>query len=154
MTPMPEPEAGSRRPVPSPRAARGVLARLRHRFADSEVIDAEAAQRAARSAGFDSVADIGDRMKVQLVGYISSQVIQPRTAAPAVEADLFDGTGTITLIWLGRDRISGIGPGTKLIVKGFAANRGHHRVMYNPRYEILGRAGEDPDSADAEQEDA
>lgn len=143
-----DPDAGA------PRSARGVLARLRHRFADSEVIDAEAAQRAARSAGFDSVADIADRRKVRLVGYISSLVIQPRTAAPAVEADLFDGTGTITLIWLGRDRISGIGPGTKLVVSGFAANRAHHRVMYNPRYEILAPAGEELEDDVAEQEDA
>ncbi|MFC0675167.1 OB-fold nucleic acid binding domain-containing protein [Brachybacterium hainanense] len=143
-------------PARAPRGPRaGLLARLRHRFADSEVIDAEAARREALRAGFDSVAEVGDRRKVQLIGYISSQVIQPGSAAPAVEVDLFDGTGTITLIWLGRDRISGIGPGTKLIVTGFAANRGHHRVMYNPRYEILAQAEEEPESVqDRHQEDA
>lgn len=93
--------------------------------------------------GFDKVCDITDRRKVRLRGFISSLLIQPAEAAPVVEADLQDGTGLITLIWLGREQLAGIEPGTRLDVSGFAAQRGGHRVMYNPRYEITRIAGEE-----------
>lgn len=122
-----------------------LLQRLRRLFAPSDEIDAQRARLDAARAGCDSVRDVAERRKVRLTGFISSMVIHPRSAAAAVEADLFDGTGTITLIWLGREKISGIRPGTRLEVTGFAANRGHHRVMYNPRYEILGLPGEEDD---------
>lgn len=84
----------------------------------------------------DTVAAVDDRRKAHLAGIISSLVILPRSAAPAVEAELDDGTGTIALIWLGRERIPGIEPGARIEVTGFAARRGGRRVMYNPRYEI------------------
>lgn len=119
------------------------MARLRHAFAPSDEIDAERARLDAERAGFDSVKEITGRRKVHLTGFISSLVIHPRSTARTVEADLFDGTGSITLIWLGREEIAGIEPGTRLAVTGFAALRGHHRVMYNPRYEIIARAGEE-----------
>ena len=60
-----------------------------------------------------------------------------------VEAELFDGTGTVTLIWLGRTKIPGIRPGTRMAVSGFAALRGRQRVMYNPRYELVGAPDEE-----------
>ncbi|MCS6710516.1 OB-fold nucleic acid binding domain-containing protein [Brachybacterium sp. EF45031] len=84
-----------------------------------------------------------DRRKVRLLGFVSSQVVQPAGAPPSVEIDLTDGTGTITVVWLGRERITGLGPGSRIAVEGFAALRGHSRVMYNPRYEILGVPGEE-----------
>lgn len=128
---MTEPDAGS------------WISRLREVFAPSDEIDAQRDRMQARRAGYDSVSEISDRRKVHLTGFISSMVIHPRSSAQTVEADLFDGTGSITLIWLGRTEIPGIAPGTRLAVTGFAANRGHHRVMYNPRYEILAMAGEE-----------
>lgn len=127
------------RPAPRPT----LLQRLARLFAPTDEIDAERARREAERAGYDNVRDIGGRQKVALTGFISSMVIHPRSAAASVEADLFDGTGTITLIWLGREGIPGIVPGTRLTVTGFAAKRGNHRVMYNPRYEIIARAGEE-----------
>lgn len=117
--------------------------RLRRAFASSDVLDAEQARDEARTHGYDTVADITDRRKVRLLGFVSSMVVHPRSAAPSVEVDVTDGTGTITVIWLGREKISGIEPGTRLSIAGFAAVRGHHRVLYNPRYEILGRPGEE-----------
>ncbi|MGP9693664.1 OB-fold nucleic acid binding domain-containing protein [Brachybacterium sp. AOP25-B2-12] len=125
--------------------ARGpdLLARVRRFLASSDEIDAARARTDAVRAGYDCVADVGDRRKVHLTGFISSMVVHPRSAAPTVEVDVVDGTGSITVIWVGREEIPGIEPGTRLSVTGFAANRGNHRVMYNPRYEILARAGEE-----------
>jgi hypothetical protein len=49
----------------------------------------------------------------------------------------------VTLIWLGRDRIAGIVPGTRLIAEGLAVPTGSHLVLYDPSYEIIGMPGED-----------
>ena len=124
-------------------ARTGLGARLRGHFVSSEVLDAQEASRAARAAGFDCCADIDQRDRVRLTGFVSSIVIPPPSAPVAVEADVFDGTGTVTAIWLGQHRIPGIGPGTRLVLEGSAARRGHHRIMYNPQYEIVGMPGEE-----------
>nr|WP_183375304.1 OB-fold nucleic acid binding domain-containing protein [Helcobacillus sp. ACRRO] len=89
------------------------------------------------------IASIHGRDKVRLRGVISSLVVRPAHATPAVEVELFDGTGVITVFWLGREKITGIAPGVRLEVSGFAAVRGGLPVMYNPRYSILGADDEE-----------
>lgn len=123
------------------------IERLRGILAPTDELDAARERAAAAREGYDSVRDIAGRRKVSLRGLVSSMVIHPRSAPDSVEAELFDGTGTITLIWLGRTKIPGIRPGTRMSVSGFAANRGHHRVMYNPRYELIGAPDEEGDLA-------
>ena len=55
---------------------------------------------------------------------------------PTLEAELFDGSGSLTLVWLGRRRIPGIEPGRTVTARGrFAAVEGK-RVIYNPWYEL------------------
>jgi hypothetical protein len=58
-----------------------------------------------------------------------------------MEADLWDGTGNITLIWLGRRDIPGIRPGRHVTVHGRIARIKDERTMYNPSYQL--RAGPD-----------
>jgi hypothetical protein len=55
---------------------------------------------------------------------------------PTLEAELYDGTGTVSLIWLGRRRIAGIEPGRTLVVRGRISKQGPRRVIYNPWYEL------------------
>ena len=59
-----------------------------------------------------------------------------RPAAATLEAELFDGTEGVTLIWLGRRRIPGIEPGRTMRVRGRIALREGRKVLYNPYYEI------------------
>lgn len=122
---------------------RSVTARLRRLLAPDDEIDAASTRAASEKAGCDTICAITDRRKVSLRGYVSSMVLHPSSAPDTVEADLFDGTGTITLIWLGRRKIAGVRPGTRLSVTGFAAHRGARRVMYNPRYELVGEIDEE-----------
>jgi DNA/RNA endonuclease YhcR with UshA esterase domain len=53
-----------------------------------------------------------------------------------MEAELWDGTGTVTLVWLGRRDIAGIEPGRKLVVHGRMTTLKGQRAIYNPRYEL------------------
>jgi hypothetical protein len=55
---------------------------------------------------------------------------------PTLEAELFDGSGSVTLVWLGRRRIPGIEPGRTLTARGRFADVEGKRVIYNPRYEL------------------
>src|SRR5690606_41512258 len=59
-----------------------------------------------------------------------------RTNLPTLEAELYDGSGTVTLVWLGRRRIGGVEPGTALTVRGRVALRDGEYVIYNPHYEL------------------
>jgi hypothetical protein len=61
-----------------------------------------------------------------------------------MEADLWDGSGSLTLVWLGRRDILGVRPGRRIIVRGRIARINDERTMYNPSYQL--RPGPDADS--------
>jgi len=63
-----------------------------------------------------------------------------KAAAPTVQAELFDGTDSILLVWIGRRRIPGIETGKTLLVRGRVGERDGRRVIYNPYYELRGPA--------------
>jgi hypothetical protein len=70
-------------------------------------------------------------------GTLRTVTLRPRGGVPALEAELYDGTGTITVIWLGRRRISGVNPGRSLEIRGRIGRHDGQRIMYNPRYELM-----------------
>jgi hypothetical protein len=53
-----------------------------------------------------------------------------------LRAELSGGRDAVTVIWLGRNRITGIEPGRALSVEGTLALRRGRPVIYNPRYEL------------------
>ena len=63
--------------------------------------------------------------------------LRPRGGVPALEAELDDGSGVLTIVWLGRRRIAGISPGQAMRVGGRIGNYDGVRIMYNPRYELM-----------------
>lgn len=103
---------------------------------DRDAMDAEVLQDAVADCGARSITGCHDREMVTLFGTLRTITFSPRGGVPALEGELFDGTGTVTLIWLGRRRIAGIHPGTDLIVSGRIGVVKGSRVMFNPRYEL------------------
>jgi hypothetical protein len=87
-------------------------------------------------AGCVPVSDAPDRELVTIQGSLRTVTLRPRGGVPALEAELYDGTGTITVLWLGRRRIAGIFPGRSIRVTGRIGVHGGTRVMYNPRYDL------------------
>ncbi|MGB9378436.1 MAG: OB-fold nucleic acid binding domain-containing protein [Mycobacteriales bacterium] len=71
-----------------------------------------------------------------IVGRLRNVRFTPRTNLPTLEAELYDGTGSVTLIWLGRRRIPGIEPGRTVVVRGRISDQGLRRVIFNPWYEL------------------
>ncbi|GAB3968180.1 hypothetical protein GCM10028832_26020 [Streptomyces sparsus] len=88
------------------------------------------------SAGCTRICDCGDRQIVKVTGTLRSVTLRPRAGAPALEAELFDGSASLDVVWLGRRAIAGVEPGRTLIASGrVTMNRGRP-VLFNPKYEL------------------
>lgn len=117
--------------------AKSRLRRTISRWANTTHQEAQDLRRTFASEGGDTIADAPDRTPVQLRGTLRTVTLRPRGGVPALEAELYDGSGTLTLIWLGRRKIAGITPGRSMEVTGRIGNFDGSRVLYNPRYELL-----------------
>ena len=112
------------------------LRRSISRWANPTRQEAEGAHEAAARSGNISIAEAPDRVPVTVTGTLRTVTLRPRGGVPALEAELYDGTGTITLLWLGRRRIAGIKPGCSITVTGRVGEHEHQRILYNPRYTL------------------
>ena len=106
------------------------------RWADSSDQEQRDLRKEHGGTGGPTIADAPDRTPVTLRGSLRSVTLRPRGGVPTLEADLDDGTGTITLVWLGRRSIGGIEAGRALIVSGRIGVHDGRRIIYNPRYEL------------------
>lgn len=108
-------------------------------------------RRLAASAGTLDAADLSQEVdqshahkcgrlergrEVVVKGRLRHVTFNPRGSVATVEAELFDGSGTVELIWLGRRRIAGIEPGRAITVTGRVGEHDGKLAIYNPRYEL------------------
>ncbi|MDT4907943.1 MAG: hypothetical protein QOI69_1184, partial [Pseudonocardiales bacterium] len=77
---------------------------------------------------------------VNVAGRLRAVVYNPRETLPTLEAELFDGSAPIELVWLGRRRIAGIEPGLRLVDRGRVGEHDGPLAIYNPLYELQGVA--------------
>lgn len=115
---------------------RKVLASQAEIEADEERADALAVP------GCCAVDRLQDRTRASVSGVLRSVTLRPREGVPALEAELYDGSGTLDLVWLGRRQIAGIEPGRRLRVDGLVCRVDGRRTLFNPRYELRPRPGE------------
>jgi hypothetical protein len=115
-----------------------MLQRALHRFASSNAeLESEELQQHVRDEGAVPIRNCEDRQQVSLTGTVSTVTITPRAGHPALEVELRDGSGAVSLIWLGRRQIPGIDPGRTIKVSGRISCREGKRILYNPHYELL-----------------
>ena len=70
-----------------------------------------------------------------MVGTLRSVETNGKGCAGGVRAELFDGSDTVTLVWLGQRRIPGIDSGRTLRVHGRLGKlENGAKAIYNPRY--------------------
>jgi hypothetical protein len=105
--------------------------------ADHEIEADDLQQRVADDEGAHPVAHCQERSLVTVLGTVRSLTLRPRAGTPSLEVELYDGSGTVTLIWLGRREIAGIAPGKQLRATGRMTSDGSRRVIFNPRYELV-----------------
>src|ERR1700677_2684977 len=96
-------------------AAEGYLRRLTRRLTeDPEQRDAEDLCDEAVTTGAQRAIDCERGQEVTVVGTLRSVECKGKGCADGVRAELFDGTDTIELVWLGQRRIPGIESGRPL----------------------------------------
>lgn len=88
------------------------------------------------------IATIRPRERVTVVGEVRTVSLRPLVEVPALDVELWDGTGSVHLVWLGRRSIVGIVTGLQLRATGRVTEHRRAPTIFNPAYEILGREGE------------
>ncbi|MBV9592895.1 MAG: OB-fold nucleic acid binding domain-containing protein, partial [Actinobacteria bacterium] len=81
-------------------------------------LDAADLQQDAARLRCDTVDCLQRGQLATVAGRLRSVVYNPRETVPTVDAELFDGTSSIELVWLGRRRIAGLEPGRRILVRG------------------------------------
>ena len=118
--------------------AEGYLRRLTRRLTtDPEQLDAAELTDEAVNTGAQKAIDCRRGQEVTMVGTLRSVETSAKAGAGGVRAELYDGTDSVTLVWLGQRRIPGIEPGRTLRVHGRVGKLDNGaKAIYNPHYEI------------------
>lgn len=115
----------------------GRLRRALQRFtADSGTLEDQDLQNEVAQAGATAVVQCPAGMPVCVAGTVRTVVLRPRAGTPTLEAELYDGTGAVTLVFLGRRRIRGIDPGRMMVARGRLTVHEGRPTLYNPSYEL------------------
>ena len=113
------------------------LRRFFERLTASEAeLDAQELQRDSAKCGAVPAGQCHRGEVVSVSGRLRTVAYTPRTNLPTLEADLYDGSDVVTLVFLGRRSIAGIEPGRQLTARGRIAIRDDRKVIYNPYYEL------------------
>jgi RecG-like helicase len=116
----------------------GLLERLRRRLTetDEERLAQEIHEWASRVPGAVRIAECPTRRPVKVAGVVKRITVTPIQGAESLEAVITDGTGEITVMWMGRRSIPGLTLGTHVIVEGVVAQDRAGRRMVNPKFEF------------------
>ena len=118
----------------------GRLRRLLGRLVPTEERQESGHQRrrddARHTSGCTPIRDCGDRQQVKVTGTLRTVTVRPLSGAPALLAELSDGSADLDVVWLGRRAIAGIEPGRELTAFGRVTMHRGRPVLFNPRYEL------------------
>jgi RecJ-like exonuclease len=116
----------------------GIFQRALRRLASTNAeLESADLQKKVQDEGAIPIRECEDRQVVDLTGAVTTVTITPRAGHPSLEVELRDGSGAVTLVWLGRRQIPGIDPGRMIKVSGRISCRDGNRLLFNPRYELL-----------------
>ena len=123
---------------PGERSGRaGLLSRVTARLARTESdLESQDLQEDTGRLGATRIIDLVDRSEATVCGAVRSVTLRPRVNVPALVVEIYDGSKTLNLIWLGRRRIGGVVPGTFLSVRGRVTYQHGIPTIFNPAYEI------------------
>jgi hypothetical protein len=82
------------------------------------------------------IASVAWRRRAQVGGRIRSIRVRPWGEVPAVEAVIVDGTGALTVAFLGRRQLGGVVAGASMTVEGMVGERNGKLLILNPAYDL------------------
>lgn len=125
-----------------PARSPGGLERLARRLLrTTDQIDSDALADESAAVGREHIGDLVPRCLATVRGEVRSVTLRPSDAVAALDAELFDGTDVLHLVWLGRRSIPGVEPGVKLEATGRVTRQRELLTMFNPSYQVIGRDG-------------
>jgi len=78
------------------------------------------------------------RARVKVAGRVKALRVQPWSEKiQSLELTLVDGTGGLTVVFLGRRHIGGVKLGSRLVVEGTVAETRNQLALLNPAYQLL-----------------
>jgi amino acid transporter len=131
-------------PARPPAGDGGLLDRLSTSREDLQAAEMQAETEIAQAAlpNCVPISQTKHREVVDVTGTLRTVTLRPRGPSLTMEADLWDGTGNITLVWLGRRDIPGIEPGRRILVHGRLASIKGEPTIFNPQYELRPSGGD------------
>ncbi|WP_028476611.1 OB-fold nucleic acid binding domain-containing protein [Nocardia sp. CNY236] len=122
-------------------AASGYFRRLGRRLTeDIDQLDAQELAETSKASGARRASECRRGDEATMVGRLRCVEACSKSAGATVQAEFFDGTDAITLVWIGRRRIPGIEPGRRILVRGRVGDRDGRKVIFNPYYELRGNS--------------
>jgi len=76
------------------------------------------------------------RQPVRIVGVIRRMTVLPMEGKEALQALISDGTGEVTIVFMGRRGIGGLSLGKRVVVEGVLGEHRGDMRMVNPRLEF------------------
>lgn len=108
------------------------------RLASSDAqVEAEQLRESSKQEGSVAACDCQAGQIVTVKGSVRSVTLEPSGTLPRFEVFVYDGTGVVELVWLGRRRIIGIEPGRRIRATGRVTGSNGQLTLYNPMYELL-----------------
>ena len=84
------------------------------------------------------IADTTMRQPVRIAGVIRRMTVLPMEGKEALQALISDGTGEVTIVFMGRRGIGGLSLGKRVVVEGVLGEHRGDTRMVNPRLEFAG----------------
>jgi RecG-like helicase len=89
------------------------------------------------SSEFTPIAGVTWRQRAKVKGRVKAVRVQPLAGVPTLECTVYDDTGGLAVVFLGRREIPGIRPGTTLTAEGMVADHQGRLAILNPAYQLL-----------------
>lgn len=80
------------------------------------------------------------RQRARFAGVVRRITVRPVHGFDALEVELYDGSGELSVLWLGRRTIPGLTLGSRLVVEGVMGQERDRRRVVNPTFEFLSSA--------------
>ncbi|GAB3558450.1 OB-fold nucleic acid binding domain-containing protein [Spelaeicoccus albus] len=105
-------------------------------FAGREKIEADEDAKFVGRTASEPIASLRTRRHARVTGVIISLVQSVPSVSPSLTVEVSDGSGVLTVTWLGRRAISGVMAGRYIQVDGMVDAGDGRPVMFNPSYSL------------------
>jgi RecG-like helicase len=110
---------------------------LRGFYASDEELAAYELSLDSEIRGSTLIEEVERGETIQVTGVVKSITVKPLSQNPSYEVEIFDGSGSLIVIWQGRKHVAGVEPGARIEVEGRITYLSGKPCLHNPVYKLL-----------------